>query len=73
MEKKITISNPFHNTSVNIQVPESWAADEAIANLRLESATSGNFAKKYARVRKTLCGVEGCDCRGMWRAEEASA
>ena len=69
MEKKITISNPFHNTSINIMVPASWDADDALVNL----ATTANAYAKYARVRRTLCGVGGCRCSSMWRAEEAKA
>ena len=71
MEKKITIVNPFHNTSVNIMVPTAWPTDEALSNLRMDSATDGPYSSKYTRVARKLCGIEGCECSGMWRASEA--
>ena len=73
MEKKITISNSFHNTSVNIMIPGQWGTDEALDNLQRMALLSGSSAKKYARVRRTLCGIEGCKCQGMWRVEEVGA
>jgi len=49
---KITLTNNFHNTEINLVV--------------LSNGGGNMFSKsQVAKARKALCGIKGCTCGGM--------
>lgn len=50
MKKKITLTNDFHNTSVNLLVDDDPKKDYHLS------------PGQARRARKTLCGIDGCSC-----------
>jgi hypothetical protein len=54
--KKITFTNPFHNTTVTVNA-KITKEDEKYRRLEL----SKYQAKK---IKKTLCGMDDCNCGG---------
>lgn len=66
-----TLTNSFHNTSVEIDA--KWT--EMASNMQMpvldvlhhEAFDNGNQEAKrvYNRVRKALCGIDGCTCGGV--------
>ena len=74
-EKLVTVelTNVFHNTSVNVRVPESWADghnhERSVYELIRDAASqelfgcySGAAVRRLARVDKALCGIKDCTC-----------
>jgi hypothetical protein len=53
---KITLTNNFHNTSVNINC-------EVLSHIHNE-ATAYPTAGQIKKAKKALCGIDGCTCSG---------
>jgi len=65
MVKRITLSNDFHNTECRVMMPLDFDGSQSEAYQAIEAAadSGGEAAKaRLRRVRKALCGHEGCTC-----------
>jgi hypothetical protein len=62
--KTYTLTNSFHNTSARIlDVPGLRDASEAWDRLQTAEHHGDATAKrKIARIRRALCGAQGCKC-----------
>lgn len=69
----VTLDNVFHNSSVNVRVPESWAVGrdhehnvyerlQDAASREIANFTNGPARKRLARVNDALCGISDCCC-----------
>lgn len=71
----VELTNTFHNTSVNVCVPESWANREDVsvyallqdsASREIANFENGPARKRLSRVDNALCGISDCCC-GKYR------
>jgi hypothetical protein len=53
---KITLTNNFHNTSVNLNC-------EVLSHIHNEVVAYPN-ANQIKRAKRQLCGIKGCTCSG---------
>lgn len=54
--RKVTFTNDYHDLSVTVEVPYDLAAWEE------QHQEYGPHRRRLARIRKVLCGHQGCVC-----------
>ena len=68
--KTYKVTNTFHNTFAAFRMPDDRAKSGLEALNDLDGmAYNGDAAAKatLARVYRKLCGIKGCECKGMIR------
>lgn len=62
---RVTLRNTFHGTSCTVEAEPGQTAADAWLDI-VERGSSSNCRPKdrrrYLRVQRALCGIEGCKC-----------
>lgn len=63
MKKITTISNSFHNTHMNVRIPEDQDIGEWWMDLHGQASNGDKNAKAMIRrIHNSLCGSKDCTC-----------
>lgn len=68
--RKVTFTNDYHDSSVTVEVPYDLRGSQSqiyevlkdLAAWEEQHQEYGPHRRRLAKIRKTLCGREGCVC-----------
>lgn len=71
--KKVLLKNSFHSSQMVITIPDEWSAEEAFEQIQFQALGNSANAKKakakLRKIKKTLCGMDDCQCGVVRRVQ----